>query len=236
MPTRSESLAAEAVFGSRDAMMGCPPRRSKAIRRIRDMRSWLKARAIAEATCMIFIVVAPALATEAHLNVSLSGGVYQPWYGDTGHSAILSAQYALRADRFWIGIEVEHRAFEANVGSGFSPEYNAALFRGLFHYHPFPDSTLSPYVGLGTGFALHVVDRHGRVNGERKRYRERVSGGMTFLGLIGLQTRFPGTRRLSVFTEMRIESASDVWEKSGASWRYDQVGGVTGSLGLRMRF
>ncbi len=236
MPPRSGSLAAEGVRGFREAMMGCAPHRSKVMRRMRDTWSSQKTRAIAEATCMIFIVFAPAAATEAHLNVSLSGGVYQPWSGDTGHSAILSAQYSLRADRFWIGIEVEHRAFGANMGSGFHPDYDAALFRGLFHYHPFPGSTLSPYVGLGTGIALHFVDRNGRVNGERKRFRQSVSGGTTFLGLVGVQTRIPGTQRLSAFTEVRIESASDLWEKRGSSWRYDQVGGVTGSLGLRIRF
>lgn len=185
---------------------------------------------------MLFIAAAPALATEGHLNFSLSGGVYQPWAGDTGHSAILSAQYAHRADRFWIGIEVEHRRFEANLGSGFRPEYDSVLFRGLFHYHPFPEWTLSPYVGLGTGIALHVVERKGRVNGERRRYREPVSGGTTFLGLVGLQTRVPGTRRFSLFAEARIESAADLWEKRGASWRYDQVGGFTGNVGLRVRF
>lgn len=194
------------------------------------------ARAIAAATSLIFIAAAPAQAEGAHLNFSLSGGVFQPWSGDVGHSAIFSAQYAHRSDRFWIGIEIEHREFDANVGSGFRPEYDSVLFRGLFHYHPFPEWTLSPYVGLGTGLALHVVDRKGRVNGERRRYREPVSGGTTFLGLAGIQTRVPGTQRLSVFAEARIESAADLWEKRGASWRYDQVGGVTGSVGLRFRF
>lgn len=213
-----------------------PPRRSGAARRTSDSTSWQKVGAIAAAAGMTLLAAAPALAADAHLNLSLSGGVYQPWYGDTGHSAILSAQYALHADRFWIGIEVEHREFDANLGSGFRPEYDSVLFRGLFHYHPFPEKILSPYVGLGTGFALNVVDRTGRVNGERRRYRHRVSGGTTFIGLVGLQTRVPGTQRLSLFAEARFESAGDLWEKRGASWRYDQVGGVTGTVGLRIRF
>lgn len=217
-------------------MMGRPPRRSGTARRTRDSRSWQKARGIAEAAGTIFFAAAPIHAAEAQLNVSLSGGVYQPWYGDTGHSAILSAQYARNADRFWIGIEVEHRQFDANLGSGFRPEYNSVLFRGLFHYHPFPESTLSPYVGLGMGIGLNVVDRKGRVNGESRRFRQSVSGGTTTLALVGLQTRIPGIQRLSLFAEARFESASDLWEKRGANWRYDQVSGVTGNVGLRMCF
>lgn len=191
---------------------------------------------IVVASGTVFFCAAPACSEEAELNISLGGAVYEPWDGETGHGVILSAQYALLERRFWIGLEVEHRRYDVNLESDFSPTYDSVLFRGLFHFHPFPDATFSPYVGVGTGVALHFTDRNGGNDGDRRKYRRRFSPGTTFLGLAGVQTLLPGTSRLSLFGETRIETASDIWKKRGSNWRYDQVGGVTGMLGLRARF
>ena len=175
-------------------------------------------------------------AAGADWNVSLSGSAFQPWYGDVGQGGIASAQVELREGRFWIGIEVEYRAFDANLGGGFGPDYESVLARGLFHYHPFPDAALSPYVGLATGIALHLSDRDDVVNGEERPIRRRASGGTTLLGLAGVQAPVPGVRGLFLFVEGRVETAGDLWKKRGGNWQYDQVGGVTGTGGLRVRF
>jgi hypothetical protein len=185
---------------------------------------------------MIFLQATPAWPEEAELNFSLAGAIFEPWDGQTGRGVILSGQYALEKRRFWIGLEVEHREFDGSLESDFSPTYNSILFRGLFHFHPFPEAMVSPYVGVGTGLALHVTDRKGGEGDERKQFRRSVSAGTTFLGLVGVQTQIPGTQRFSLFAEARIETASDVWKKRGSNWRYDQAGGVTGTMGLRARF
>ena len=191
---------------------------------------------LATGTLASLLITTPTLAAEAEINVSLAGGVAQPWDGDPGHSVILSAQVALERRRMWIGLEIEQRSFSAQLTNSFEPDYDSVIIRGLFHFHPLPDARISPYAGLGVGIALHVADPYGDVNGVRTRRRDSISGGSSFLALLGVQTAIPVSEHLSLYAEGRLESLTDLWKKRGATLRYDQVGGVTGMIGLRLRF
>jgi hypothetical protein len=194
------------------------------------------AAAIAIGSIASLLITTATLAAEPEVHVSLAGGVSQPWDGDWGHSVTLSAQVALERRRMWIGLEIEQRSFSAQLTDSFEPDYDSVIVRGLFHFHPLPDARISPYAGLGVGIALHVVDRYGDVDGVRTRRRDRISGGSSFLALLGVQAPIPVSERLSVYAEGRLESLTDLWKKRGSTLQYDQVGAVTGMVGLRFRF
>jgi hypothetical protein len=191
---------------------------------------------LATATIASLLITTPALSAETEVNVSLAGGVAQPWDGDPGHSVALSAQVALDQRRLWIGLEIEQRSFDAQLTKSFEPGYDSVIVRGLFHFHPFPEAAISPYVGLGVGIALHVADRDGFVDGVQVRRRDSLSGGSSFLALLGVQTPIPASEHLALYAEGRLESLTDVWKKRGSTWQYDQVGAFTGMMGLRLRF
>ena len=56
------------------------------------------------------------------------------------------------------------------------------------------------------------------------------------LGLVGAEAMLPGSERFSLFAEGRFEALSDIWKKRGGNWQYDDVGGITGLVGVRTRF
>ena len=167
------------------------------------------------------------------LHLSLGGGVFEPWDGDRGYSVSASVHAGLGSDRFWVGGEFEYRRYEAEVKRVFSPDMNSFLIRFSFQYHPFPAWVVSPYCGVQVGIAVHqaadLSDDTGNVA------REKVSGGLTLLGLAGAEVPL-FTSRLHFFAEGRLGNTSDLWKRKGGNWQVDQVDGITGMGGLRFRF
>lgn len=172
------------------------------------------------------------------VHLSFSAGYFRPWDSadSGGFQLALSGMKSLGRDRFWLGGEIEYRHSTVDAKSGFSPDYDSVLVRYLFQYHPWPEARVSPYVGIGSGLALHVVDRYARINGDKQRVRHPVSGGFTLLGLVGAQTSLSSSTPISAFAEARFGTTSDVWKKKGANWQFEQVGGFTASVGLRWSF
>jgi len=170
--------------------------------------------------------------------LSFSAGYFRPWDSadDGGFQLALSGVKTLGRDRFWLGAEIEYRHSAVDVKSGFSPDYDTVLVRYLFQYHPWPEARISPYVGVGSGLALHVVDRYARVDGDKQRIRTPVSGGFSLLGILGAQTSLSSDSPIRAFVETRFGNTSDIWKKKGANWQLDQVGGFTAAAGLRWSF
>jgi hypothetical protein len=172
------------------------------------------------------------------VHLSFSAGYFRPWDSadSGGFQLALSGMKSLGRDRFWIGGEIEYRHSTVDVKSNFSPDYDSVLVRYLFQYHPWPEARVSPYVGIGSGLALHVVDRYARIDGDKRRFRHPVSGGFTLLGIVGAQTSLSSSTPISAFVEARFGTTSDIWKKKGANWQFEQVGGFTASAGLRWSF
>jgi hypothetical protein len=168
--------------------------------------------------------------------VSAGAGVFSPWDGNDGHNVALMIHKGFGSDRFWVGGELEWRYFEAEVKQDFRPDYNTFALRFHFQYHPFPKAVVSPYVGIAVGVVLNKVDdNHSRVDPSDK-VRSDVSGGMTLLGLAGLEVPLRFLGPMSVFGEGRVGNGSDIWKRKGGNYQMDQIGGVTGMAGLRLRF
>lgn len=176
------------------------------------------------------------MAAEQDVWIGASAGAYIPWDGEVGASIAASMLVPFHRDRFWVGGELEYRRFEANVKRGFSPDYHSVLARYVLQYHPFRDAFVSPYVGVGSGIAIHVVERRGHRAGERHRFRHGTSGGSILMGLVGLETKLFGRESLEGFVEGRFESVSDLWKAKGGNWQYEEIGGATVMLGARTRF
>jgi hypothetical protein len=172
------------------------------------------------------------------MHLSLSAGYFRPWDSadDGGFQLALSGMKSLGRDRFWLGGEVEYRHSTVDIKSGFSPDYDSLLVRYLFQYHPWPRARLSPYIGVGSGLVLHVVDRYARSNGVRRRLRHPVSGGFSLQAILGAQANPSSGTPISAFVETRFDTTSDIWKKKGANWQFDQVGGFIASAGLRWIF
>jgi hypothetical protein len=182
--------------------------------------------------------VQPAEEKSRGIQLSFSAGYFRPWDSADagGFQLALSAAKALGQDRFWLGGEVEYRHSSVDVKRDFSPDYDSLLVRYIFQYHPWPKAALSPYLGIGSGLALHVVDRYARINGVKRRFRHPVSGGFSLLAILGAQTVISSDTPVSAFIETRFDTSSDIWKKKGANWQFDQVGGFFASAGLRWEF
>jgi hypothetical protein len=167
-----------------------------------------------------------------HLN--LGGGVFQPWDGDTGHTVSGMLHRGFGSDRFWVGGEVEYRRYEPDLKRGYQPDMDTWAVRFQFQYHPFPKAIVSPYVGVAVGFLVSRVEQNRASDGDR--VRDDVSGGTTLLALAGFEIPLPFVDPLQLFAEGRLGNASDAWKRKGGNYQMDQVGGVTGLCGLRVRF
>ena len=62
-----------------------------------------------------------------------------------------------------------------------------------------------------------------------------MSGGLTLLGLAGIEIPVSFLDRIHVFAEGRLGNTSDLWKRKGGSFQMDQVDGVTGMGGVRVR-
>lgn len=169
------------------------------------------------------------------VHLSVGGGVFQPWDGDLGFDVSGTAHVGLGSDRFWLGGELEYRRFEADLKQGYHPDMNSFVVRFSFQYHPFPDAIVSPYVGIGVGAALHKVDDNHLRSDPNDKVRSDVSGGLSLVGLAGVEAPL-FTPRLQLFLEGRLGNGSDLWKRKGGNWQSDQVDGITGMSGLRLRF
>jgi len=186
--------------------------------------------------CEILLFACAAIGSDREIWVHVAGGLHHSWDGDLGYSVSTGLILPVGSGRFRVGGEIEYRRLQANVKQGFSPDYDSVLLRNIIQYLPLRHATVSPYLGLGWGFALHIVDRYGRRDGARRRYRERFSGGSTLMGLIGFETQLFADDRSVGFMEGRFESVSDIWKVKGGNWQYEELGGFSAICGVRVRF
>jgi len=175
---------------------------------------------------LVLLAAAPVGAADERGAVSVGGGVFAPYDGNPGGTALLGAEGRV-SKHVSVGGEVEYRKSEMRISSIPDVNVDSVNLRALVRYTWFP-GPVHPYVGAGAGLGVHSFDGTARVGS----YRVGVDGtgvGVGVLGLAGLDV--PLGERVSLFAEGRVSGDLETTLFSG-----DQVGGVSGLSGARIHF
>jgi hypothetical protein len=177
------------------------------------------------------------LAAQADLFVGGGGGVFVPWQGNAGASAMGQLLFGTGSDHFRFGFEYEYRDYDED-GERFDadgPDYRVNVFSLLGEYHPLPELRFSPYVGFGASYVDLKFTARNQFNGLKY---SKDKPGWGIFGLLGVEARPWETSPFLLFVETRF-SADFVVEKRESDdgpLEWGQVGGFSGRLGLRVRF
>lgn len=169
---------------------------------------------------------AVAAGNEEHGAVSAAGGVFVPYHGNAGPSAMLGAEGRV-SDHVSVGGELEYRHFDADGVAGTTANVDSLHARALVRYTWQP-GVVRPYLGAGAGLGVHDVS--GRIEDHDTFFS--LSGAAVSLGVLGLAgVDLPLGSHLALFAEGRVSGDFATNLVSGA-----QLGGVSGMSGARIRF
>lgn len=184
---------------------------------------------------LIAVLVAAPAAADTHLSAQLGG--FAPWSGDAGVTTgfqILGSG-ASGASRW--GGEFEYRHFDSKISGVRNVDVDSYVFRAMWQYHFEPDAVFTPYLGLGLGVVVSDVD-DGKVDAAKGfNAIDSVGAGLDAVVLFGVSFNVPRTDYLSLFAEGRVGMGfSTFGEGSGSGVDTENVGGASGSAGVRFRF
>lgn len=187
------------------------------------------------ASCSLLLCSGQAAAAAGHL--SLQGGAFVPWQGDVGFSTTLQLLGANRSDRSRWGGEIEYRSFESRISDVADVDVESYVIRAMWQHHFRPEALVTPYIGLGLGLSINRVDQRKVDLAKGRDVRGSTGAGLDALFLLGLQLTLPGAEYVSLFGEGRAGLGFDA---TGDNQRthviVENLGGVSGNLGLRFRF
>lgn len=181
------------------------------------------------------VLVAMPAAGDGHM--AMQGGVFVPWEGDVGYSLLLQLLGSNASAKARFGGEFEFRSFDSTIVGVSDVDVESYVIRGIWQQHFAPDAPVTPYIGLGLGISInHVDDRKvDRVRG--RNVRSSTGAGPDGLFMLGIQARIPGAEYMSIYGEGRIGFTYDFIARNGRSGlENEQLGGVSGSSGIRFRF
>jgi hypothetical protein len=169
--------------------------------------------------------------------LSMQAGVFDPWQGDAGYSLALQLLGAKASGKSRFGGEFEYRNFDSDIVDVPKVRVESFIFRGLWQHHFAPDRFVSPYLGVGLGVAIDVVDDHKVDRARGIDTLGSTSAGLDGVFLLGLQMAIPGTDSLSLYGEGRAGFGFAIYGRHDTDrLRSENLGGISGSLGLRYRF
>lgn len=179
-----------------------------------------------------FLVAGPASA-DGHMAAQVGG--FAPWSGDAGVMTSVQLLGSNASGRSRWGGEFEYREFDTKIQGVSDVGVSSYLLRAMWQYHFRPDALATPYVGLGLGVTINDVDND-KVN-EALGYhaRDEVGAGLDGVFLLGASLNIPGAEYMSIFAEGRLGLAFDASGGNG-DVEVENVGGASGSAGLRFRF
>lgn len=181
-----------------------------------------------------FLAARPASA-DGHLAVQVGGFV--PWNGDAGVMTTVQVLGSNASGRSRWGGEFEYREFDTKISGVKDVDVDSYLLRGMWQYHFRPESVATPYVGLGLGVTINVVDDDKVDRAWGFNARDPVGAGLDGVFLLGVAVNIPGAEYMSIFAEGRLGLAFDVAGRGSRSGvTVENVGGASGSAGLRFRF
>jgi len=181
-------------------------------------------------------LLAAAPATGAGF-VSMQAGAFVPWEGDVGASLALQLLGSSASARARFGGEFEYRRFDSTVIGVQDVGVESYVIHAMWQQHFAPDAAVTPYLGLGLGMSVNVVDddKVDRVRGRNT--LDSTHAGIDGIFLLGVQAKLPGAEYMSVYAEGRVGFGYMFIDREDAnSVIGENVGGTSASLGLRFRF
>lgn len=167
--------------------------------------------------------------------MSAQVGVFAPWSGDPGVMTSVQLLGSGASGRSRWGGEFEFRNFDTKVQGVRNVDVDAFVLHAMWQYHFRPEAMVTPYIGIGLGVIVTSMD-HDKVNDAiGSNQQDRIGGGFDGVALLGLSANIPGAEYIAVFIEGRMGLAFSTAENDG-DWDTEDVGGGSGSAGLRFRF
>jgi hypothetical protein len=179
----------------------------------------------------VLLAAGPA-AAGGHVGVQVGGFV--PYDGDPGLMTSVQVLGSNASGRSRWGGEFEYRDYQRKVQGVDNVDAGSYVLRGIWQYHFRPEALVTPYVGLGMGITINTIDDD-KVEDEVSNARDAVGAGLDGVFLLGIAVNIPGAEYISVFAEGRVGLAFDAYGQNG-DVDVDNVGGGSGSAGLRFRF
>jgi hypothetical protein len=184
----------------------------------------------AVATGLLLLMAAPVRAADEQQErgaVTVGGGIFAPFDGDVGGSALLGAEGRV-TDHVSVGGEVAYQRFDTPVTGLFGTRIDdarvdAVQLRALVRYAWNP-GLVQPYLGGGGGIGIYDVQ--GRSGSSSI---EGTGVSLNLLGLAGVDV--PIGSHLALFAEGRV--SGDV---ANLVFWSEQFGGASALTGARVRF
>jgi hypothetical protein len=169
--------------------------------------------------------------------MAVQAGGFVPWQGDAGYTLLMQLLGSGASGKARFGGELEFRSFDSRIVEVSDVEVDSYVLRAIWQQHFAPDGPVSPYIGLGLGIAISDVDdeKVDRVRGEET--RGNTGAGPDGVFMLGVQARIPGADYLSVYAEGRAGFTIDITDRNDETGlETENLGGASGSAGLRFRF
>lgn len=210
--------------------------------------------------CLVIAVLLASGSRSAHAEmfVSAGAGVFDPWEGSAGHEVDLSflTTFGDRFRHFRVGAELSQRSAEGEILKVQNVDFDSYRLSFVAHYRPLLDWFVGPY--LGARITAAVNDSDGR-RIERERPQKDVHHSETFgfgAALIA-GVDVPLGKRIVFYAEssfgadlLLIDAHNSSHHRGDNSGDWDiklfsdlrprtsseNVGGVTGTAGIRVRF
>jgi hypothetical protein len=182
----------------------------------------------------VLLWAAPA-AADGYMSAQVGG--FAPWSGNAGIMTSIQILGSNASGRSRWGGEFEYRQFDTRVEGVPNVDVDSYLLRGMWQYHFRPEAAVAPYLGLGLALVITDLDDDKVDSAKGFNAIDPVGAGLDGVFLLGVSARIPGVDYLSVFAEGRVGLAFSATGKGSSSdVVVDNVGGGSGSAGLRFRF
>ena len=136
--------------------------------------------------------------------ISMQAGGFAPWEGDAGPTLALQLLGSSAAARARFGAEFEYRRFDSTIIGVQDVGVQSCVIRAMWQQHFRPDAPLTPYLGLGLGMSVNVVDDD---KVDRVRGRDTLDSTHACIDgifLLGVEAKIPGADYMSVYAEGRV--------------------------------
>jgi hypothetical protein len=178
------------------------------------------------------------------VSVGIGAGAFVPWQGNAGSAVTGNVLVSSPTGHVRLGGELVYRSFESRFFDVNDVDVDSYQVSFVFHYLFNPEG-FSPYLGFTTGFSVNKIRKTEVQDQQPVRVTDDVGAGLGLSALVGLE--LPVGEHFALYGEARIGLASqqtstdDDEDEYGYNDSYDDyetedIGGVTGVLGVRYRF
>ena len=179
-----------------------------------------------------FLAAGPASAA-GYMSAQVGG--FAPWSGDAGVMTSVQLLGSGASGRSRWGGEFEYRNFDTKVQGVSNVDTSSYILRAMWQYHFRPEAVATPYIGLGLGVTIAAIDDDKVNDALGNDSQDHNGGGLDGVFLQGVSVNIPGVDYMSVFAEGRLGLAFEASENNN-DWDVEDVGGASGSAGVRFRF